>query len=246
MGGQSLLASMGAGGAAMHRPSSIWDYGRLFFWDGRVQTLEEQVLRPIEDPNEMDLPLEEASSRVGRTVEEIWQALASFVRSILSGNSRYDRFISGDRGSLNDDERKGLEIFRGKGNCNSCHTGPSFSDEQLHNTGIAWRDGRLSDEVVRAREERDLRGSPGAMADCPTRVGAVEKFKTPTLRELSRTAPYMHDGSFDSIEQVIEYYDRGGNPNPGLDPELHPLHLSEAEKRNLEQFLRTLAGNSPL
>jgi len=192
-------------------------YGRLFFWDGRAASLEEQVLKPIEDPNEMDLPLSEASARTGLSERELSQALASFVRSILSGDSPFDRFLNGDRHALTAGQQAGLQIFRGKANCIACHVGPSFTDERLHNTGVAWRDGRL--------------GDPGA--------GGGE-FKTPTLREVARTAPYMHDGSLDTLEEVIEYYDRGGNRNPSLDGEIHPLHLSPAEKESLVSFLRSL------
>lgn len=188
-------------------------YGRSFFWDGRVATLEEQVLKPIEDPNEMDLPLAEAASRVHLAPREISQALASFVRSILSGNSRYDR------SALTSDEQAGLRLFRGKANCVACHIGPNFTDEHLHNTGIAWRDGAYAD------------------------LGAGDgNFKTPTLREVARTAPYMHDGSIATLEQVVDYYDRGGNRNPKLDSELRPLHLSSEEKSQLVAFLRSLTS----
>jgi len=197
-------------------------YGRLFFWDGRAATLEEQVLKPIEDPNEMDLPPGEASARTGLAPEEISRALASFLRSILSGDSRFDRFVSGDRAALSTEEQAGLQLFRGKGNCSACHVGPNFTDERLHNTGIAWRDGKLADS------------------------GAGKgNFKTPTLREISRTAPYMHNGSLASLEEVIEYYDRGGNRNPQLDTDVRPLNLSETEKRSLVLFLRALNGSRP-
>ena len=193
-------------------------YGRLFFWDGRTVSLEEQVLKPIEDPKEMDLPLTEAAARVGLAPEVISRSLASFVRSILSGNSRFDRYVNGDRAALSAKEQAGLMLFRGKANCVACHVGPNFTDEQLHNTGIAWRDGRLAD------------------------AGAGQgNFKTPTLREVARTAPYMHDGSLAKLEQVIDYYDRGGNSNPQLDRELHPRRLSAEEKANLASFLRSLS-----
>jgi cytochrome c peroxidase len=110
-------------------------------------------------------------------------------------------------------------LFRGKANCVACHVGPNFTDERLHNTGIAWRDGKFTD------------------------AGAGEgNFKTPTLREVARTAPYMHDGSVATLEEVIAYYDRGGNPNPYLDRELHPLHLSAEDKGNLALFLRSLSA----
>jgi cytochrome c peroxidase len=193
-------------------------YGRLFFWDGRARSLEAQVVKPIEDPNEMDLPLAEAPARVGLAAEEISRALASFVRSILSGDSRFDQFVNGDRNALSAEEQAGLQLFRGKANCTACHVGPNFTDERLHNTGVAWRGGKLAD-------------SGAGHGD----------FKTPTLREIARTAPYMHDGSLATLNEVVEYYNRGGNDSPQLDPELHPLHLSEGEKRSLVQFLRSLS-----
>ena len=116
-------------------------YGRAFFWDARVGTLEEQVLKPIEDPNEMDLPIEDAAARVGLLPIELSQALASYVRSILSGDAPYDRFVNGDRRALSQEQQAGLRIFRGKGNCTACHVGPTFTDERTHNTGIAWAGG---------------------------------------------------------------------------------------------------------
>ena len=194
-------------------------YGRLFFWDGRTASLEQQVLQPIQDPNEMDLPLAEAAARVGLAPEEISRALASFVRSILSGYSPFDRFVNGDRTALSIDEQAGLQLFRGKANCVACHVGPNFSDERLHNTGIAWCEGKFAD-------------SGAGRGD----------FKTPTLREVARTAPYMHDGSLATLEEVIAYYDRGGNRNAYLDSELHPLHLSTEEKRKLVIFLHSLSA----
>jgi len=202
-------------------------YGRSFFWDGRVSTLEEQVLRPIQDPNEMDLTLAEAAARVGLDTTTISHALSSYVRSILSGDSPYDRFINGERTALSAEEQAGLQIFRGKGNCTACHVGPNFTDERLHNTGLAWRDGQWLD--------------PGrfAVTGKETDRGA---FKTPTLREIARTAPYMHDGSLATLEEVIEFYDRGGNANPYRDPELRPLHLNAEEKQALATFLRALSG----
>ncbi len=204
-------------------------YGRSFFWDGRVASLEEQVLKPIQDVNEMDLPLPEAAARAGLSAEEISRALASFVRSLLSGDSAFDRFINGDRNALSTAQQAGLQLFRGKANCVACHAGPNFTDEQFHNTGMAWRDGRLQDE-----------GRFGVTGKAQDR-GA---FKTPTLREIALTAPYMHDGSIATLEEVVEYYDRGGNRNPGLDPEIRPLHLSPSEKQNIIAFFRCLQGTA--
>jgi cytochrome c peroxidase len=204
-------------------------YGRAFFWDGRAPTLEEQVLQPIQDPNEMDMTLPEVSARVGLPSEEISRSLASFVRSLLSGDSPFDRYVNGDRLALTSRQQSGLRLFRGKGNCTACHVGPTFSDERFHNTGVAWRGGRLLDEgrfeVTAKSEDR----------------GA---FKTPTLREIARTAPYMHDGSIATLDEVVDFYDKGGNRNPALDPELRPLRLSDDEKKDLVEFLRALDGRA--
>jgi cytochrome c peroxidase len=167
----------------------------------------------------MDLTLDEAAGRVDLHAATIARALASYVRSILSGDSPYDRFINGDRTALAMHQQEGLKIFRGKGNCTACHVGPTFTDERLHNTGLAWRDGRLTDEG-----------------------GGLGRFKTPTLREVARTAPYMHDGSLTTLEEVIEFYDRGARPNPWLDAEIQPLRLTADDKRALEAFLQSLSG----
>ena len=202
-------------------------YGRAFFWDGRAATLEEQVLQPIQDPNEMDLTVEEASKRVGVDARTMSRSLASYVRSILSGDSAYDRFVAGNRRALSDEQQRGLSVFRGRGNCASCHVGPTFSDERFHNTGVAWQGSRFTDDgrfgVTKNEHER----------------GA---FKTPTLREVMRTGPYMHDGSFASLEEVVAYYSRGGNANPQLDPEIRVLNLTPSEQRDLVAFLEALTG----
>jgi len=203
-------------------------YGRLFFWDGRAHTLEEQVLKPIQDPNEMDLSLAEAEARVGLSADDISRALATYVRSLLSGNSAFDRFVNGDRSALSDEAQRGLQIFRGKGNCTRCHVGPNFTDEKLHNTGVAWDPSTGSGQVS------------GSFSDPGAGHG---NFKTPTLRDVARTAPYMHDGSVATLEGVVDFYDRGGRQNPDLDPEIHPLRLTADEKRALLAFLGALSGS---
>jgi cytochrome c peroxidase len=202
-------------------------YGRAFFLDGRAATLEQQAIEPILNPLEMNLTAPELRSRTGLEPEEVAQALASFVRTVLSGNSPYDRYVYGDRQALSEKARIGMSIFQGKGGCIACHAGPTLTDERFHNTGVAWRGGTLLDagryNVTRREQDR----------------GA---FKTPTLREIRRTAPYMHDGSIRTLEDVIEHYDRGGIPNPFLDSELRPLHLSQNEKAALRAFLEALSG----
>ena len=147
--------------------------------------------------------------------------------SLRTCDSASDRFINGDRTALTAEQQAGLQLFRGKANCTACHVGPTFSDERFHNTGIAWRDGRLLDEGRFAVSGKDEdRGA----------------FKTPTLREISRTAPYMHDGSLVTLRDVVDYYDRGGNANPVLDAELRPLKLTSSEKEALLSFLLALNG----
>jgi cytochrome c peroxidase len=202
-------------------------YGRAYFWDARITSLEEQVLRPIQDPYEMDMTLPEASARVGLSTDDISRALASYVRSILSGNAPFDRFTNGNRRALSREQQAGLKVFRGKGNCTACHVGPNFSDERLHNTGVAWLDGRLQDEG-----RFEVSGKPEDLG----------RFKTPTLREVARTSPYMHDGSLATLEDVIRFYNEGGRPNPTIDPEIHPLKLTVDEKRTLVAFLTSLSG----
>ena len=210
-------------------------YGRAFFWDGRAATLEEQVLQPIQDPNEMDMTLADVSARVGLSPEEISRALASYVRSILSGNSRFDRFVNGDRGALSSGQRAGLQLFRGKGNCTACHVGPTFTDERFHNTGVAWRVATLESSVPGGFRDDGRFAVTGRLED----RGA---FKTPTLRDVARTAPYMHDGSLATLGEVVEFYNDGGRSNPLLDPELRPLRLTAREKRQLVAFLQALSG----
>ena len=209
-------------------------YGKAFFWDGRITSLEEQVLKPIQDPFEMDMTLAEASARVGLSVDDISRALASYVRTILSGNAPFDRFVNGDQRALSSAQQKGLVIFRTKGNCIACHVGPTFTDERLHNTGIAWRPSGGPGAAGRYLDEGHF-GVSGSEND-------RGRFKTPTLREVDRTSPYMHDGSKATLEDVVNFYDDGGRPNPNLDVEIRPLGFTVEEKRALVSFLRSLSG----
>ena len=202
-------------------------YGKFFFLDGRAASLEEQALQPILNPLELDLTLPELEQRTGMKAPDVARALASYVRTILAGESPYDKYVNGDQKALTPDALLGLAVFRGKGRCTTCHAGPTLSDEQFHNTGIAWPGGVLQDEGrFKMTSQEEDRGA----------------FKTPTLREVERTAPYMHDGSLARLEDVIDYYDKGGNANPGLDATLRPLTLTADEKRGLVAFLRSLSG----
>jgi cytochrome c peroxidase len=218
-------------------------YGQSAFWDGRAETLEDQVRAALTSDRDLGVSMQEAVTRVSRddnyvrafrsafddpiTAVRITQALATFVRSRLSGNSPFDRFLSGDAKALSATERRGLELFSGRARCSRCHAGPLLSDESFHNTGVAWSEGRFQDEGRAAvtGSDRD-RGA----------------FKTPTLREIASTAPYMHDGSVARLADVIDLYDRGGRANPHLDPDIRPLHLNDKEKTALIAFLRALSG----
>jgi cytochrome c peroxidase len=212
------------------------------FWDGRAASLEKQALEPLANPKEQNTSVDavlfwlrgnvayrsEFPKVFNREVcaEDLASALASFVRTIRSADSRFDLYRRGE-GDFSKEEKEGFLIFRGKGGCFFCHAGKNFTDERFHNTGVAWREVRLVDQgrfAVTAKD--DDRGA----------------FKTPTLREVARTAPYMHDGSLATLEEVVEYYDRGGNANPHLDSQIVRLSLSAEEKRTLVAFLKTLSG----
>jgi cytochrome c peroxidase len=218
-------------------------YGAAFFWDGRSPSLEDQVLEPIRGPRELGSDPAAVVARLARVssyrkefdvvfrrqinVEDLARALATFVRTIQSGDSPVDRYLDGEREALPAAARAGVVLFRGKANCWLCHTEPTFSDDRFHNTGVAWRTGSPSD-LGRA-----------AVTDREEDRGA---FKTPTLREVDRTGPYMHDGSFGTLEEVVDYYDRGAQPNRGLDSRIHPLNLGVREKQQLVAFLKSLSG----
>lgn len=211
--------------------------GKTHFWDGRARTLEEQALGPLENPIEMARPRAEAVDFLNRTPEyrdefkrvfggpatpeRLAQAFADYERTIYSVDSPFDRYLKGEESALSPAARRGLSLFGRKARCSDCHSGANFSDERFHNLGVDRDPGR------------------SAVTKDPKDLGA---FKTPTLREVALTGPYMHDGSMSTLREVIDFYDQGGNPNPGLDPKMVPLKLSESEKADLEAFLRALSG----
>ena len=215
------------------------------FWDGRAATLEEQAKGPIANPIEMgnthEVCVATISSIAGYkpyfeaaygspevTMDRIAQAIASFERTVLSGNSAWDRHVyAKDATALSDSAKRGLELFEGKANCTRCHVGFNLTDSLFHNLGVGM-----------SAEKPDL-GRYEVTKDEKDK-GA---FKTPMLRDLLKTAPYMHDGSVPTLEAVVELYDRGGEPNPWLDPKMVKLGLSEQEKKDLVAFLRSLEGD---
>ena len=259
------VLSVGAFGAVGSRNAPTLvnrAYGRFFFLDGRAASLEEQALHPIGQAGELGLGVAAAVARLsregdyagrfraafGRPVNagDVGRAVASYVRTILSGNAPFDRYASGDLDALDGQQRRGLELFRGRANCDVCHVGPNFSDEGFHNTGVAWRPGDMASAITTAVAVAAIATSGSFADDGRFAVSGRQRdrgaFKTPTLREVVRTAPYMHDGSFVTLEEVVDFYDRGGNPNPGLDRQVQPLNLTDAEKGALVGFLRSLSG----
>ncbi len=243
--GDSVRFSPGVSGHRARRntpPLVNRAYAGSFFWDGRAASLEQTVLRPIEDPNELDLTIPQLMVRLGATAsyraefdrafpgaaltpEVVASALASYVRMLRFGNSAADRFALGDSGALAAAARRGRELFFGHANCSACHAGPTFSDGEFHNTGVGYGGsdtGRLS-----VTGDTDDRG----------------RFRTPTLRDVTRTAPYMHDGSLTTLDDVVSFYNRGGLANPYIDPQLRPRHLSPGDESDLVAFLRALTSD---
>jgi cytochrome c peroxidase len=219
-------------------------FSRTQFWDGRADTLEDQSIGPFVNPvehgfanhDEMVAKMRKIKGYrklfkqvFGRdiVIEDVGKAIASFQRKILSGNSPADRFdFGGDESALSDGAKRGLELFRGKARCTRCHSNFNFTDEKFHNVGIGWDTNTV--DLGRYMVTKN-----------PEDVGA---FKTPTLREIARTAPYMHDGRFKTLEEVVNFYNNGGIKNPFLDNTIIPLELTDQEKKELVAYLRSLNG----
>jgi cytochrome c peroxidase len=218
-------------------------YALFQFWDGRSPTLEDQAKGPIENPIEMGEIHENVVKKLNAipgyrsqfqnvfgtdvTIDGIAKAIAAFERTVISGDSPFDRFQAGDDAALSDAAKRGLDLFLDKAQCSQCHVGFNLSDGVFHNLGVGM-DAEEPDmgRFVVTGEEKDK--------------GA---FKTPILRDLTKTAPYMHDGSEPTLEAVVEFYNRGGNANDWLDPKMLPLDLTDEEKADLVEFMKALDGN---
>lgn len=193
---------------------------------------------PIQNPIEMDMTLEEVVERLNGiegyraqfqkvfgtdvTAENIGRAIAAYERTVLSGDAPYDRFKDGDESALSEAAQRGMKLFFGKANCSACHAGSNFTDNAFHNIGVGM-------EVDEPDQGRFVISSLG---------GDTGSFKTPTLREIARTAPYMHDGSMKTLEEVIAHYNKGGGSNPYLDEEMFPLNLTQQQQADLVTFLK--------
>ena len=214
---------------------------QFFFWDGRAGSLEEQAKGPIENPLEMDLTLDEAVERVseqkhyrkafkkiGKKINEdtLAGAIAAFERKLVTGPTVVDRWINGDRTALNEQQERGRMIFFTRGDCALCHNGLNLADDDFHNIGTAAD----KEDVGRyAIEEEEYF------------LGA---FKTPSLRNWKSREPFMHDGRFATVRDVLEVYSKP-TPNPVGESEVEPLELSDSEIDDLIAFLETLNGDWP-
>jgi cytochrome c peroxidase len=215
-------------------------WSELLFWDGRADSLEHQALGPIASQREMNQPLD----AMVRTVDEIPEyktlfaraypgepinetavarAIATFERTIVSGQAHFDKWISGDEDAIPSDAKRGFDLFNSKAACAQCHTGWNFTDDGFHDIGVAG-------------------GDLGRGARLPLEAMQFA-FKTPTLRNIDRRAPFMHDGSEQTLADVVEFYDKGGQARRvSLAPEMLALHLSAQEKKCLVAFLLTLTS----
>jgi cytochrome c peroxidase len=228
-------------------PVSNAAYSPLQFWDGRSPSLEDQAKGPIQNPIEMGNTHQAMIQTVGRisgyidefkevfgegpiTVDQVADAIAAFERTVVTTDSRFDRYARGDHQALTPLEKQGLEIFNGKGHCTSCHWGPYFSDGRFHNIGVPAKDPKKPD-VGRYEITKD-----------PRDMGA---FKTPTVRDAARRAPYLHDGSEKTLESLVDFYNLGSGKDPNLDPLIVPLGLTKLEKSALVAFIKALDSLNP-
>lgn len=209
-----------------------------FFWDGRADTLEDQILGPVESPNEMDLPIEQAVDRFskvegyrkafnnvfsdGITAKNIQKAIATFERTLVSGTAPFDRWVEGDEQAISYQAKEGFLLFNGKAQCSACHTGWNFTDNKFHDIGVASDDiGRM--EVTKREQDKHA-------------------FKTPTLRNIIQRAPFMHNGSMPDLDRVLVHYISGGVQRPSLSDKMQSVPLTGAEIEQLKAFLLSLTG----
>ncbi|MEE9130030.1 MAG: cytochrome c peroxidase [Phycisphaerales bacterium] len=224
-------------------------YHRTQFWDGRAASLEEQALGPIENPIEMGSDLTEVVNRLSEdsvytkrfeevfgtqvTRDGIGKAIAAFERTIISGNSPYDRYEAGDESALNEAQKRGMEIFMDRANCAVCHTPPTFSNGRFYNAGVGMKEDEPdSGRMAVTKRERDF-----------------GRFRVPSLREVKETGPYFHDGSAATLEEAVALMAGGGIDNPNLSSMFKVVglaNLTEQDKSDLVEFLKALSGEYPI
>ncbi len=228
-----------------HSPTIINSgYFKVQFWDGRAKSLEEQAVGPIGSHVEMRQDMKELEKelatipgyvrlfknvfpKAGIKEATIAKAIGTFERSVISNNAPYDKYFAGDKAAMSASALNGMKLFFGKAKCSICHNGPAFTDSGFHNIGVKQH-GPLKEDLGRFNVTKD-----------DFDKGA---FKTPGLRHITRSGPYMHDGSEDTLEQVIEFYDRGGDVAENRSPFITPLKLTQQEKKDLVKFMQALEG----
>lgn len=224
--------------------------------DGRAASLEDQVQIPVTNPIEMNTPLATVVSYVSSepayqklfvsafgdasvTWERVSMAIASFERTLIAGDSAFDRFTRGDPTGFSDEARRGWELFKNDAGCISCHVysagSPFFTDFGFHNTGVSWFP--KTDLPANERLKPDL----GRYWISKKREHTAA-FRTPSLRNVARTSPYMHDGSLASLREVIDFYSNEPRENPYLDSRMRPLELTERDRSDLIAFLESLSS----
>ncbi|MEE9343683.1 MAG: cytochrome c peroxidase [Gammaproteobacteria bacterium] len=219
-------------------------YNSIQMWDGRKASLEDQAMGPMEATVEMNMDTEKlfrwlnqsegyiekfGKAYPGKAIDAgtVSKAIASYERTVVSNKSRFDDWVKGNAKAMNAREINGFKLFVGKANCSVCHSAPNFTDDGFHNIGLAsWGD---KEPDMGRYSERPLRLMKGA-------------FKTPTLREISRTAPYFHDGSSATLASVVDQYDKGGSVKTNLSPNMKSLDLSSQDKKDLVAFMETLSS----
>jgi cytochrome c peroxidase len=255
--GDNLKISLGDAGNPVKRhtpPLVNLAWGKTFFWDGRAASLEEQALIPIVNPDEMDLPLDSLEARLNhhsaykqrfakafpsetmnRTT--VAKALAAYERTLVFADAPYDRWTAGDAEALSPAGQRGFKLFNGKARCNTCHPGPLFTDHDFHNNGLVSTDlGRHA--IDRIGMNREFEPTPYPF------LSTVGAFKTPTLRQVALTPPYMHDGSKSTLVEVLEFYNRGGDHQEKRAKDIIPLHLTESEMGDLLAFIHALSDTN--
>lgn len=217
-------------------------YGQIFMWDGRMGSLEEQALGPIQADAEMALPLDKMLARLkaipdykplfdaafpGQEIsaKNVARAIATFERTVVSARAPFDAWVEGDDKAISESAKRGFLVFNNKGQCSLCHSSWRFSDDSFHDIGLS------DDDIGR-----------GAFLQNVPKV--QHAFKTPGLREISLRGPYMHNGSIATLEAVVEHYDSGGVPRESRSELIRPLGLTSEEKSDLVAFLRTLTGDT--
>ena len=242
--GDGLAVGVGHGMAKLGRRSptivnAAW--GAIYMWDGRLPTLEDQALGPIQSPGEMNMKLDQLMERLasipeyrpmfdatfpgqGIKAKTLAQAIATYERTVVSERAPFDAWIEGNEKAISEEAKRGFAVFNGKAQCAACHEGWNFTNEGFQDIGLPSTDVGRGEYL------------PGV-------IKMQHAFKTPGLREITRRGPFMHDGSLATLEAVVDHYDHGGVNRPSRSDLMRPLELTAQEKADLVAFLKTLTSD---